>query len=156
MNLKAGIMSGQVHDVYNVAGDAAGSAVRCVRKTSLKTYISPKDIYVPYVDLAFSDRSLTAVSAIVTLDYFVKNFLNFTLPIYVFTDTLHHLQYLDLNDTRKAQIWTIVEGAEAAKYPCFLLWCSLHMVRKNLLQFLRERRSSRKTDRRPHYGRLIR
>lgn len=61
-------------------------------------------IYVSYVDIAFLDRMLTAASSFVTLDYFQKNIVDFTLPILVFTNTLSNILQVRQNVTTKAQV----------------------------------------------------
>lgn len=68
--------------------------MRGVRTTTIEDYISQMDIYVPYMDIAFWGRMLTASSAIVTLDYCKKNTMEFTSPISVFTNTLLNILYV--------------------------------------------------------------
>lgn len=141
---KIKISSEQVHDVYNDVKNVAGSVVVNVRRTPLERFILLMDLYIPYVDIAFLDRMLKAAMVIATMNYFKKNIVNFTMPISVSTHTRSNILYERPSDTTEALLWTTVKGSGASMNCRLVMYCSLNMARKNLLQFFKQHRSSNK------------
>lgn len=100
------------------------------------------DLYKLYVNILFSDRMLTVALAIATLNYFKKNLVDFTLSIFVTTNTPHNITYVCQNDATKAQVSTTAKGAEASKHRRLVMGCGLNKTPKNLLQFFNQPPSS--------------
>lgn len=103
LNRKCGLSMGKC-TMSTDSRDVIGSAMRAVRTTLLEAYSPWIDMYVPYADITFSDRMLTAASAIATVDYFKETIVDFTLSISVLTATLRSILYVRQNDTTKTQV----------------------------------------------------